>query len=156
MPRAHAQRTWPAYAAAAWAVLFALVSLFWGLGGEFGFYVEEVLDDEPSTATVNWIALGLKLAAAAVALALVRPWGRALPRRLLLALAWLAAGVLILHVVAGTTQTALAAAGVLAVEGTSYEGHVGDYVLWEAVWEPFWLLGGVLFALAALDAARRP
>ena len=154
MPRAHAQRTWPAYAAAAWAVPFALVSLFWGLGGEFGFYVEEVLDAEPSTATVNWIALGLKLAAAAVALALVRPWGRALPRGLLLALAWLAAGVLILHVVAGTTETALAAAGVLAVEGTSYEGHVGDYVLWEAVWEPFWLLGGVLFALAALDAAR--
>ncbi len=86
----------------------------------------------------------------------MRPWGRALPRRLLLALAWLAAGVLILHVVAGTTQTALAAAGVLAVEGTSYEGHVGEYVLWEAVWEPFWLLGGVLFGLAALAAARRP
>jgi predicted anti-sigma-YlaC factor YlaD len=102
----------------------------------------------------NWIGMGLKLVAALVALALVRPWGRGLPRRPLLAAAWLTAAVRLLHVAAGTIQTTLAAVGVLSVEGTTYEGHIGDYLLWEAVWEPWWLLGAALFALAARARAR--
>jgi hypothetical protein len=32
-----------AYAACAWALVFAAFSFFWGVGGELGFYAEQVL-----------------------------------------------------------------------------------------------------------------
>ena len=50
---------------------------------------------------------------ALVALALIQPWGRLLPRWLLLLFAWLGGGILTLHALYGFVVHGLAAAGVL-------------------------------------------
>jgi hypothetical protein len=52
-------------------------------------------------------------AAAAIALALIQPWGRVIPRRLLLLLAWFGGMLLILKTLYGASVQVLAVAGVI-------------------------------------------
>ncbi|HEV2761079.1 MAG TPA: DUF3995 domain-containing protein [Acidimicrobiales bacterium] len=95
--------TWPAYAAAAVAFVFALVSLYWAAGGMAGMgtlggEIERLgRARDPDLVAATWAATVLKLLGALLALALVRSWGRRLPRRLLLVTAWAGAVVLTLY-----------------------------------------------------------
>jgi uncharacterized protein DUF3995 len=96
-PRATA---WAAYAACALALLSAVPSFYWALGGTAGLdtvggAIEELGRAHDSRAVALGAAAGiLKVAGGLLALALVRPWGRAVPRRLLLGVAWAASMVL--------------------------------------------------------------
>jgi prepilin signal peptidase PulO-like enzyme (type II secretory pathway) len=150
---------WPAYTAAVWAFVFAAVSVYWAAGGTAGArtigpaIARPVLAREPGWVALLWGTAGLKALLGLLALALARPWGRRLPRRLLLGLAWAAAAVMGLYEgAASLVQHALMVAGVVGTpEGlgtTAARWH-----LW--LWDPVWLLGGALFALAARQAARR-
>jgi len=128
------------------------VSAYWALGGRVGIgtlaiAIQEQVDDRAFIAVV-WVTAALKVAAGLVALALVRPWGRRLPRRVLAVGVWGAAGVLLLYGGAGWVQAMLWEVGVHDVPAT-----MGDRAAWWKLvfWDPFWLLGGVLF----LAAARR-
>src|SRR5918995_6729136 len=77
---------WTAYGAAVWAFAFAALSTYWALGGELGRQTIAAdiaripLANDP---VVVWATAGLKALAGMLALALVRPWGRAFPWRLL-------------------------------------------------------------------------
>jgi hypothetical protein len=112
-----------AYAACVVAALYALVSFYWALGGTaridtLGGKLEELArDGDPVVLWLAGAAGVLKVAGAVLALALVRPWGRLVPRRLLLVAAWAGSVVLVvyggLYVVAG----ALVLAGVVDVSG---------------------------------------
>jgi Protein of unknown function (DUF3995) len=149
--------TWPAYAAFWVALLYAVVSFYWAFGGTVGVdtlggRLEELArEGDPAVLWLSGVAGVLKVAGAVVALALVRPWGRVVPRRLLLILAWGGAVVLVgyggLYVVGG----ALALAGV--VEGAGAEDRVALW--WRVlVWDLWFLAWGVLLGLAARSFGR--
>jgi hypothetical protein len=91
---------WAAYAACALAWLSAVPSFYWALGGTAGLdTVGGAIEELARTREPAGLALGLgagvlKVAGGLVALALVRPWGRAIPGRLLGGAAWAASMVL--------------------------------------------------------------
>jgi hypothetical protein len=108
------------------------------------------------------IASGVLCAtAAAIALALIQPWGRVIPRRLLLLLAWFGGVLLILKTLYGASVQVLAVAGVFTWQQmqtligvpashapTAQEG--AHTTLWNfLVWNPWFLLRGVLFCVLA-------
>jgi hypothetical protein len=97
-------------------------------------------------------AAAAKLVGGVLALALVRPWGRAVRRRWLLILS---AGVSMLLVAYGGLNVLLGAlvlSGAIhpagSVNRTALRWHVGVWDLWFLVW-------GILLALATVGYARR-
>ena len=95
-------------------------------------------------AVINVAAIGLSGLAAILALALVRPWGAAVPRRLLLAGAWGACALLGLRGAGGLLQ------GMIEDGAWSDEGSDALVIGFEALF----LLGGILFGLAATEYAQ--
>ena len=95
-------------------------------------------------AAINVAAIGPSGLAALLALALVRPWGASVPRWLLLAGAWAACALLGLRGAGGLAQ------GILEDGAWSDEGSDALVVGFEVLF----LLGGILFGLAATEYAR--
>ncbi len=150
--------TWPAHAAAAVALAFAAVSFFWGLGGTAGLStlggtIEAMARDrDPLAVVAVWVTGVLKVLGGVLALALVRPFGARLPRRPLLVLAW-AGGVLLTAY--GVAQVSSVAAVLLGAV-TPSEPLERSALWWRLLlWEPWFLVWGVLLALAARTAGRR-
>ena len=147
-----------AYAAAVVAFAYALVSLYWAVGGHglvstVGGYVEQFARQGGAVPVLAALAAAAaKVAGSLLALALVRPWGRVIPRRWLLAGSTAASVLLVgyggLNVLAG----ALVLAGVIhpggGVDRTALRWHVGVWDLWFLVW-------GILLALATVSYRRR-
>jgi hypothetical protein len=147
-----------AYAAAFLAFAYALVSLYWARGGHalistVGGYVEEYAHRGGAVPMLIAVAAtAAKVVGGVLALALVRPWGRAVPRRWLLIIGAAASAVLVvyggLYVLAG----ALVLTGVIHpggnVDRTALRWHVGVWDLWFLVW-------GILLALATVGYWRR-
>lgn len=144
------------YGAAAAAFSFAAVSIYWGLGGlrgpnTLGEDIERLARArDPVILPANRAAAVLKLAGGALALALVQPWGRRLPRQPLVVAARAGAVLLTIY---GTVQLA----GVLLA-------HVGvvepatrvasEVVYWRLLlWEPWFVVWGLLLAAAAWPGA---
>jgi Protein of unknown function (DUF3995) len=141
-----------AFAAALWALVFAAMSFYWAAGGTLGLETlgneieREAEAREPDTVALIWVTGALKVVGAALALALARRWSHAFLSR---AVGWagLAVGILlIVYALANFAQHGLMAAG--AVDTPESLG--ASAVDWHLVlWDPFWLLGGVLFTAAA-------
>ncbi len=152
--------SWAGYAACTWAIVFAAVSFYWAVGGTVGVntnapaITKHVLARDPAWVAIMWCTGVLKIIAALVALALVQPWGRALPRWLVLIAAWSA--VVIMGVYEGAAsliQHALMVAGIISTPAglgaTSARWHL-------LLWDPWWLVGGILLASRpGITAARR-
>ena len=143
---------WAGWAASAWAGLFALVSLYWAAGGmvgsdTLGVEIDRLAHErDASFVGVVWAASALKALAAALALALIQTWGRRLPRRLLLVMGWATGAFITLYALANAIQHALMASEVISTP----EDLGADAVAWHlALWDPFWLIGGLLFLAAA-------
>jgi hypothetical protein len=147
-----------AYAAAVLAFAYALVSLYWAVGGHrlistVGGYVEQFARRGGAVPVLLALAAAAaKVAGGLLALALVRPWGRVIPRRWLLTGATAVSVLLVgyggLSVLAG----ALVLSGVIhpggGVDRTALRWHVGVWDLWFLVW-------GILLALATVSYWRR-
>jgi Protein of unknown function (DUF3995) len=147
-----------AYAAAVVAFAYALMSLYWALGGHallstIGGYVEQFARRGGALPVLAAVAVTLgKVAGGLLALALVRPWGRVVPRR------WLligSAGASVLLVVYGGLNVLLGGlvlSGVIqpsgSVDRTALRWHVGVWDLWFLVW-------GILLAIATIGYWRR-
>src|SRR5262245_37647534 len=121
------------YATCAWTVLFATPHVWWALGYPLAFPGGEASYRIFVSATwrivFDLIVVLLCLLGFGIALALVRPWGRGLPQRLLRVGAWTAATVLTLRGVAG-----------VAVDGlTDVESPI------RPVWTLSFVVGGLLF-----------
>jgi len=145
-------------AAAIVALAYALMSLCWVLGGHalvgtIGGYVEQFARRGGALPVVVALAATLaKVAGGLLALALVRPWGRVVPR------GWLlvgSAGASVLLVAYGGLNVlvgALVLSGVIhpagSVDRTALRWHVGVWDLWFLVW-------GILLALATVGYWRR-
>ena len=147
-----------AYAAAVVAFGYALVSLYWAAGGRallstVGGYVEHLTDQGGAAPVIVALAVVLaKVAGGMLALALVRPWGQAVPRRWLLggsaAVSLLLVAYRGINVLAGSLvlSGAIHPAGI--VDRTALRWHVGLWDLWFLVW-------GILLALAVAGYRRR-
>src|SRR6266576_1230229 len=155
---------WPAagtvtaYAAAIVAFAYALMSLYWALGGHglvstIGGYAEQFARRGGILPVVIALAATLaKEAGGLLALAMVRPWGRAVPRRWLLAGSAVASALLVLYGGLNVLLGALVLSGVThptgSVDLTALRWHVGVWDLWFLVW-------GILLALATVGYWRR-
>jgi hypothetical protein len=143
---------WAAYAACGVALAYAVVSFYWAFGGTAGIdtlggRLEELARNEDPV--VLWLAgaAGVaKLAGAVLALALVRPWGRVVPRRVLVVAAWVGAVVLVLYGGVSVVAGALALGGVVEVAGGVDRTALWWHVL---VWDPWFVVWGVLLGMAA-------
>lgn len=148
-----------AYAAALVAFAYALVSLYWAVGGRgltatIGGYVEQMA--RHGGAAVVLLALAAtaaKVAGGLLALALVRPWGRrVLPRRWLLIGSAAASVLLIVYGGLNVAAGALVLSGVIhpsgSVDRTALRWHAGVWDLWFLVW-------GILLAMATVSYWRR-
>jgi len=147
-----------AYAAAIVAFGYALMDLYWALGGHalvstVGGYAEQFARQGGALPVLLAVAaMAAKVAGGLLALALVRPWGRVVPRGWLLAGS---AGASVLLVAYGGVYVlvgALVLSGAVhpagSVDRTALRWHVGVWDLWFLVW-------GILLALAAVGYWRR-
>src|SRR5262252_1067008 len=155
---------WPAagtvaaYAAAIIAFAYALMSLYWAVGGHalvstIGGYVEQLARrGGPLPVLIALAAALAKAAGGLLALALVRPWGRVVPRRWLLAGSAGASALLVVYGGLNVLLGGLVLSGVIhpagSVDRTALRWHVGVWDLWFLVW-------GILLALATVGYRRR-
>ena len=149
---------WAAYAAAIWAVLFAALSFCWAAGGLAGADLVAPAAKSMAVARVPWFVAVLwatallKLFGGLVALALVRAWGRIIPHWLRLLLAGGAGLVLTVYGVMGLAGSIPVLAGAITVPDSMPRQVLEFYVF---LWQPYFLLGGILFAIAtAIDYSR--
>lgn len=99
-----------------------------------------------------WVTGVLKALGGVLALALVQSWGRRLPRRPLLIVAWGIGAVLVLHGGDFVIQGAITENGIVDVTGPG----AWTAAHWQTfVWGPWWLLGGLCVCLAARTYQRR-
>jgi len=145
-----------AFAAAAWAFVFAAMSFYWALGGRVSVGTQAVSIrnqiDDPDFVAVLWATGVLKVLAGVIALALVQDWGGRIPRRALLVVAWTTAGFLLLYGGLGWVQALAWRTGIQDIPA-SVGAKAARWKLF--VWDPFWVLGGVLFVLAVRQFQRR-
>ena len=147
-----------AYAAAVVAFAYALMSLYWAVGGHalvstIGGYVEQFARQGGALPVLAALAATLaKVAGGLLALALVRPWGRVVPRRWLLTGSTGASALLVVYGGVTVLFGALVLSGVIhpagSVDRTALRWHVGVWDLWFLVW-------GILLALATAGYWRR-
>jgi hypothetical protein len=148
-----ASKRW-AFAAAVWALLFALPSFYWARGGERGqrtiaAHPEDIaLINEPAIVFLTGVA---KILAGLLVFALARNWGTAKLRRWLRLLALTGGGFMLLYGAALLVQHALMVAGAVGTPDTLGEPasrwHLG-------LWDPVWIAGGILFLATGLGARR--
>lgn len=133
------------------------MSFYWAAGGTLGSatigesIAGPALRREPWAVAVLWFTGGIKALAGVFALALVQPWGRRLPRRLMLGLAVGGGCSLLLYSIALLVQHALMATGTIGRAASLSASELRWHLFF---WDPFWLLGGVLFAAAAYEFGR--
>jgi Protein of unknown function (DUF3995) len=101
-----------------------------------------------------WIIINLgagilKAVIGLLALALVQPWGRIFPHKLLRASAWVLGVGISLYGSLGLVSDVLHLTGVIADPAN------GKWFFWYLVlWDPWWVLGGVLYLTTAWLAQR--
>lgn len=147
-----------AYAAAIVAFAYALLSLYWAVGGRgligtVGGYVEQMARrGGAAVVLLAVVAMAVKAAGGLIALALVRPWGRVLRRSWLLTVSAAASLLLIVYGGLNVAAGALVLSGVLhpsgSVDRMALRWHVGVWDLWFLVW-------GILLAVATVSYQRR-
>ena len=147
-----------AYAAAIVAFAYALVSLYWAVGGHglvstVGGYVEQFARHGGALPVlVALAAVVAKVAGGLLALALVRPWGKVVPRRWLQISAAGGSALLLVYGGLNVAAAALVLSGVIhpsaGVDRTALRWHMGVWDLWFLVW-------GILLALATAGYWRQ-
>ena len=155
--RLHTQFAIPVWGAFLWSSLFGLASLYWAAGGTVGISTlaqsiqDAAHDDDAAMLTMTWITGVLKIMGGLLALMAIRPIGDGRIRTVLLVLLWGVGALYTLYGLLGFIEKLLMALGILDVPSGLGEGAVIWYLL---LWEPFWILGGVLFLLTALRFGR--
>lgn len=139
------RRAW--WMTATWMTAFAAVHVYWGFGGTALLPNGVSVLDSPAMFVIDLVAIPLCLAGAALAW-LLRPDQhprRLLGRRWLLWPGTVGAAVMLAHGVTG-----------LAVVGLPWlvSGEVVGEERWSLLYEPYWLLGGLLLA-ATVTCFRR-
>ncbi len=135
----------------AWALAYLPIHVYWALTASFWPAGDLPASLDPEQWKVaNWGASVVIVGAALVCLALDRPWGDLLPRRMLLGFGYVGAVFAILHWGLISAQTVFIVAGATERSATSFDR-------WNLyVFEPWFLGMGILLAVATAHRARRP
>lgn len=140
--------------AAAWCAAFALLHLYWALGGDIGLAESagvRLAETRPTAFVLVglWGVAALLLVAASSWCVLARGWPRGhRMRRAAIIVGALAGVLLIVRAVVLEAVLLLDAGGIASSVGPA-QAH---WSLW--LWNPWFLLGGALFLLAAHRLAR--
>ncbi len=147
----------PAWSAFWWSLAFGAISLYWAAGGTIALStlaktIQDRAEEQDAALLMLTAVTGvLKIGAGLVALATIQRWGSQLPRRLLLPTVWGVGVLYTLYGVANFIDKVLMATGLRSIPDAMGD----DAVIWYlVVWEPFWILGGVLFLLTAWGFQR--
>ena len=153
LARARLART-AAYIGVAAALGYGTLKAIWGAGGTIGVNGTPVWDDELSSLKWilgSWGTVALAVLAAGILLALVQGWGRAMPHRVLRALAWTGCIVMTTVGLIGTGEVLAYAVGLVEMSADE-PGDLAPAV-YGFVYGSFLVLG-VAFGLTAW--ATRP
>lgn len=148
---------WAGYAACVWCCVFAVMSFHWAVGGTVGLRTvspglqELALTRDPGFVAILWITGVLKVIGGLLALALVRSWNQTIPRRPLLAVAWIGCAVMVVHGGDFLIRGVLWWSGAITVPESVPRTVVRGYAV---LWGLWWLLGGILFGAAAWHYQR--
>jgi hypothetical protein len=144
-------KRWGGYAGLVWALAYIPIHIYWALGGSAAFL--GLVRTNTDFQIANWGASIVLLGAGLTAFALVRPWGRLLPRWGLLGAAWIGVVAGSLHAVAFSTVAALRLTGRMVVP--DYTDVLRGADIWNLVaFEPWFLIMGVFLAVAAVQNVR--
>ncbi|GLZ32184.1 hypothetical protein Lesp02_43720 [Lentzea sp. NBRC 105346] len=135
---------WFGYATAVWAFAFAVLHVYWAFGGGWGLPSGFSVPDHTALFVIDVIAVPLCLGGGVLGLALVRPWGLRFPRWMRLAAAWAMAALCLVHSVPTVVQ-----AGLVLARGEQETLSVQEKFSFFG-YEPYWFVGGVVVAIAAL------
>lgn len=142
--------TWSAYAACAWSFVFAALSFYWALGGSFLSNTQSpqilALTAAPWFIAIVWLTGLLKVLAGLLALSLIRRWGGKFPVWLRRVAVWSVGLVLTLYGGANLAARGLMALGVLETPASMRSAAATWHLI---LWDPWFLLGGLLFLAAA-------
>ncbi|MFE2413455.1 DUF3995 domain-containing protein [Kitasatospora sp. NPDC059408] len=133
------------YAAATWSAAFSLVHLYWLLGGRTGLPDGLSVTGNTPLLVIAVLAVPGCAVAAALALAIVRPWAGRLPGRLLDFAIWAITAILLVHSVPSVPDWLALATGARTTADFDAMGRFATLL-----YEPFFMTGGLLFGLAAL------
>ena len=140
---------WP-LALCAWSLLYVLPHLYWALGGdELLFMLKQSAAEMDDWRAINWAASAVLMGAALIGPALV--WLTARPRLRAVTLATCVAGAAVAgsHGAFGIIYRTFNVAGVIDIDGTSFDESRHEWALWDLlVFEPWFLIEGVLFMTA--------
>jgi hypothetical protein len=138
--------------AGAWAVAFAALHFYWALGGSWGLSVSAgpLAEERPGwfVAVGLWGVGVLCLVGGVLGWLLTRPLPRGLAGRVVKALGWAVCAVLLVR--------GMAVEVLLLTDIAGQEIDVGpEQRLWTLLlWNPWFLVGGLVFGLAARWSAR--
>ncbi|WP_329619450.1 hypothetical protein OG357_02155 [Streptomyces sp. NBC_01255] len=139
------QAAWPAYAACVLACVYPAVKFSWWLGGEFG----RPADFNETGAPV--MSALLLAGSVLLALALVRPWGRRLPRRVPLLAGWSLAS---LHILQGLIPVFAGVNRLFGGPELPFGSEDDNFLVITTVYGS-WSLFGLSLAAAALSYGHR-
>jgi hypothetical protein len=153
------------HAAFYFTLIFMALHVYWAVGGTWGLPPAAVTNPS-ATRTANWVVSAIELTGAFWVLALLHPAARRVPSWLLLSPLWAAAAVCVSHAVFGAVTKSLYLGGMheavdfpdvpeLSAEEAADANHlaaVHDLL----VFEPFFLIQGVVLAMAAWQYIRTP
>lgn len=134
-----------------------LPHLYWAAGGTAMLSaIKPTATEEPAWRLINWVATAMLLGAALVAFLLARGTH---PRPLhwsFLVIAWAGSVLSVAHGIYGIVDRALIVTGVKLVESRRFAAGEDAWVLWDLlVFEPWFLIEGVLFGLAGYAVMHR-
>jgi hypothetical protein len=149
-----------AYLAALAALAGIPIHLYWALGGTWGLPGGSAAAGLPEVRAANMAVSALLACAVAFLYGLTRPWSRRPPALFMLAPVWAGSVVCISHSLYGIVTKGLFVAGVRSA--VSWPGHLTGAqenvaALYDlGVFEPWFLIQGLLLALAGHWFARTP
>lgn len=143
------------WAAALWAFLFASISFYWAAGGQVGINTLgesiERLSRSPSFNVVVWLSALLKLAAGLVILTLLSQRLSLSWKKLVSVFAYGTGFLCVLYGMLNIGARILMFTGILATPA-SMSSTAADWHLF--FWNPFWIMGGVLFLYAGYISTK--
>ncbi|WP_210367124.1 DUF3995 domain-containing protein [Bacillus sp. REN3] len=143
------------YSGFAWCVAFAMITFYWASGGMLGvrslggLIYQKALSGEESFLSIVRLTGYVKLFGGFFLLLLLRDWPEPI-RKILYYLTLVGGGFLFLYGLANFTTLLLHWFDLLELELDNYS------LKWRLLfWEPFWMLGGILFIQSAIKFRRR-